>query len=131
MSTAKDGDTYTLRVGKGSRTTFQVESVVSGPKKQRGLSGRAQLPSGHGMLFLFDSLSRQSMWMIEMKFPLDIVWLDENFTVVHISYNCEPCKSAAECPSYSSKFRVKYAIEMTAGEANSNGFAVGKQLFVV
>ncbi len=71
------------------------------------------------------------MWMIEMKFPLDIVWLDEHMTVVHITRNAPPCESAANCPSYSSRYKVKYAIEMTAGGADSNGFSLGKQLTVV
>ena len=83
------------------------------------------------MLFIFDHVSRQGMWMIEMKFPLDIVWLDEQMTVVHISPSCPPCESAAKCPTYSSRYRVKYAIEMTAGQAAANGFVVGKQLSVV
>jgi uncharacterized membrane protein (UPF0127 family) len=126
-----DGDRYTLRVGKGSRTTFTVECVISEPARKRGLSGRASLPAGHGMLFIFDHVSRQGMWMIEMKFPLDIVWLDEQMTIVHISASCPPCESAAKCPTYSSRYRVKYAIEMTAGQAAANGFVVGKQLSVV
>jgi len=83
------------------------------------------------MLFIFESVAKQGMWMIEMRFPLDIVWLDENMTVVHITRDAAPCQNSSQCPSYSSVYRVKYAIEMTAGEANTYGFAVGKQLFVV
>ena len=127
----KDGDTYRLRVGKGSRTTITVECVVSDQARTRGLSGRPALPSAHGMLFIFDHVSRQSMWMIEMKFPLDIIWLDEQMTIVNITRNAPPCESAAKCRSYSSRYRVKYAIEMTAGEADKNVFVVGKQLYVV
>lgn len=127
----KDGATFKLRVGKGSRTTFTVECVVSDQARKQGLSGRASLPAGHGMLFLFDHISRQGMWMIEMKFPLDIVWLDEHMTVVHITRNAPPCQSAANCPSYSSRYKVKYAIEMTAGEADRNGFSLGKILSVL
>jgi len=127
----RDGDMYTLRVGKGSRTQFKVETVISHEKKQLGLSGRPNLPDGTGMLFIFDELGRQGMWMIDMKFPLDIVWLDEQFTIVHLSLNCPPCPNAGQCPTYSSRFRVKYAIEMTAGQAAAYGFEVGKQLFVI
>ena len=127
----QDGDVYTLRVGKGSRTLFTVECVVSPAKLKRGLSGRPQLPEGRGMLFIFDNVSRQGMWMIEMRFPLDIVWLDEHLQVVHITKGCPPCPNENECPAYSSVYRVKYAIEMTAGQADANGFAMGKVLSVV
>lgn len=127
----KDGDIFTLRLGKGSRVTYSVEIVVSPEAIKQGLSGRPSLPAGRGMFFVFGSLSKQSMWMIEMRFPLDIVWLDENLSVVHISYNCPPCPNPTQCPTYSSVYRVKYAIEMTAGEAQTYGFSPGKQLFVV
>jgi uncharacterized protein len=127
----KDGDVYTLRVGKGSRTTYKIEVVVSPPALKQGLSGRPHLPAGHGMFFVFGSVAKQGMWMIDMRFPLDIVWLDENMTVVHITWNAPPCQNANQCPNYSSVKRVKYAIEMTAGEAAHYGFAVGKQLTVV
>lgn len=128
---AKDGDRYMLRVGKGSRTTFQVETVVSDAARVRGLSGRPPLPSGHGMLFLFDASARQSMWMNEMRFPLDIVWLDETFTVVHVTKGAPPCSSKADCPSYSSIYKVLFAIEMRAGDADAYGFTVGKTLSVL
>jgi uncharacterized membrane protein (UPF0127 family) len=127
----KDGDIFTLRLGKGSRTTFQVEVVISPEAIIKGLSGRPSLKEGAGMLFVFPNISRQSMWMIEMKFPLDIVWLDENLSVVHITYNTPPCPNAENCPSYSSVRRVKYAIEMTAGQAETYGFKRDLQLVVI
>jgi hypothetical protein len=127
----KDGDVFTLRVGKGSRTTYEVEIVVTPAALKQGLSGRPSLPEGHGMLFIFGAIAKQGMWMIDMKIPLDIVWLDENFYVVHITRGCQPCPNPSQCPSYSSVYRVKYAIEMTAGEADEYGFEVGKYLSVV
>ena len=127
----KDGDVFTLRLGKGSRTTFQVEIVASAQAIKQGLSGRPSLKDGTGMLFVFDTLARKGMWMIEMKFPLDIVWLDENLLVVHITKDCPPCPNAQDCPSYSSVYKIKYAIEMTAGQADKYGFNLGMQLFVV
>ncbi len=128
---AKDGDRYVLRVGRGSQTTFAVETVVSPESLRRGLSGRPALPRGHGMMFLFPSLERQGMWMIEMKFPLDIVWLDETLKVVHITKNCPPCANAMNCPTYSSVYRAKYAIEMMAGDADAYKFQPGKVLSVL
>ncbi len=126
----KDGDIYRLRLGKHSRTTFEIEVAVSPKAVVQGLSGRPSLKEGAGMLFIFPNISRQSMWMIEMKFPLDIVWLDENLTVVHITYNTPPCANEQNCPSYSSVRRVKYAIEMTAGSAEAYGFKKDLQLLV-
>jgi uncharacterized membrane protein (UPF0127 family) len=126
---AKDGDAYTLRLGQTYKL-FRVETVVSTEALARGLSGRAPLDPGHGMLFVFPRLAIQSMWMVRMRFPLDIVWLDENLRVVHVVEGAPPCPSLDTCPTYGSRFLAKYAIELTAGEAGRYGFAPGLQLSV-
>lgn len=129
MTKVKDGDKFRLRIG--SRASIIVEVVVTPRAIKQGLSGRDKLPSGYGMLFIFPIISKQGMWMPDMKFPLDIIWLDENFKIVSITKNCKPCKSRDNCPNYSSTYSVKYAIEMTAGNADAYGFHVGTTLHVV
>ena len=124
----KDGDKHVLNIG--NRVTFNVTVLISPQARQKGLSGNTGIPSGSGMLFIFDTLSYQSMWMPDMNFALDIVWLDETFTVVNINYNTPPCKSREKCVSYQSVYLVKYAIEMNAGDANKYKFSVGKTLQV-
>jgi uncharacterized membrane protein (UPF0127 family) len=121
----KDGDAYKLKI-EGRAKHFNVSTVISPQARSKGLSGHPALPTGTGLLFIFDTLSYQSMWMPDMKFALDIVWLDEHFTVVNITYNALPCETRDDCRSYSSVNLVKYAIEMTAGDATKYGFAVGK-----
>lgn len=83
------------------------------------------------MLFIFPSLKKQSMWMPDMAFSLDIVWLDETLSVSHIVYGAAPCKTRNDCPGYSSKYDAKYAIEMLAGGARKYGFAEGMSLKVL
>ena len=122
----KDGDLYTLLVGSRS---IRVECAVSPEAIRRGLSGREKLTGG--MLFIFPDLGLHTMWMPEMKFPLDVVWLDEQLSVVHISYGLEPCVSRAKCPSYPSVYSTKYAIEVVAGEAAAYGFRIGQNLSVL
>lgn len=126
---AKDGDKYTLILGS-TGYTFEVESVVSPQALQRGLSGRTWLHSGTGMLFIFPVLAVQGMWMPDMRFPLDIVWLDENLSVVKISYGLQPCIVKTDCPNSSSDYKVKYAIEMPHGDATKYNFHNGMTLSV-
>lgn len=68
--------------------------------------------------------------MPDMRFPLDIVWLDETLTVSHITYNAPPCSSRDNCPSYPSGPKAQYAIELTAGQAAALGLRVGAHLSV-
>jgi uncharacterized membrane protein (UPF0127 family) len=128
---ARDGDQYLLRLGQTPKL-FAVETVVSEAAMQKGLSGRKNAPKpGHGMLFIFPDLKRQSMWMPDMGFPLDIVWLDENMMVVHVTKDAQPCPSRSECPNHSSRFMAKYAIEMATGQAEIYGFLPGLMMSVV
>jgi uncharacterized membrane protein (UPF0127 family) len=132
LASARDGSAYTFLVpsGKQGGTVFHVETVVSPAALQKGLSGRPVLAAGHGMLFVFPSIQRHSMWMPEMQFPLDIAWLDDKFVVVHVTRNASPCPNRRECPSYGSEKPAKYAIEMKAGDAAAYGFRPGVSLSV-
>lgn len=96
---------------------FPVEVVVTPDALRRGLSGRPSLPRGSGMLFVFGYGGSKSMWMKDMYFPLDIVWLDELFRIVHISYDNPPC-GPNECVTIPSYVPAAYAIELNAGDAD-------------
>ena len=111
----------------GPRISRFLVEVVSKPEDMaRGLGFRKSLNSRQGMLFIFSNYSRQSMWMKNMNFPLDIVWLDENRTVTKIYENVQVCGSS--CESYSSFYKAKYAIELNAFDAGRIGLAVGMTL---
>jgi uncharacterized membrane protein (UPF0127 family) len=124
---AQDGDTYTFVLSSTGKT-FSVETVMTPDALKRGLSNRKSLKKGTGMLFIFQDLDRHTMWMPDMFFPIDVVWLDETMSVVNISYGLQPCSSPNACPSSSSVYMCKYAIEMNAGEAAIYGFMNGTQL---
>lgn len=129
MPGVKDGDTYTLVIGGTKK--FQVECAVSPEALRKGLSGRKRLPDGTGMLFLFPELKEHTMWMPDMNFPLDVIWLDEQFSIVHISYGLRPCEPDQTCPSTSSIYSTMYAIEVVAGQAAEYGFRLGQDLKVL
>ena len=128
---AKDGDIYMLRVGSSGGPVIQVETVTSPAAVKQGLSGRPSMPSGTGLFFVFPDLELRSMWMHNMRFPLDIVWLDEHLSVVSITYGVQPCPTLDKCPQYSSIYKALYAIELNAGDAAAKGFRVGVSLTVV
>lgn len=59
-------------------------------KRDKGLSGRKKLGLFEGMYFIFHKDGRYGIWMKDMKFPIDIIWLDRNHEVVHIEKNISP-----------------------------------------
>lgn len=52
-----------------------VEVVDTWPAIYKGLSGRESLAENQGMLFVFPKLDIYEFWMKDMKFPLDIIWI--------------------------------------------------------
>lgn len=107
---------------------FLVEVVSTPADLQQGLSGRKSMLPRQGMLFVFGSVGKQSMWMPNMNFPLDIVWVDVNKVIVKIEENATPCVDNHNCKSYGSGLPVLYGIELNAGDASRIGLKVGLAL---
>ena len=100
-------------------TVNEVELVTdiaaTGEQRRKGLSVKDNMTENEAMLFLFDDLSRHSFWMSGMKFPIDIIWLDDNKTVVHVEHELEPCAPFADCPQYRPDADSLYVLETVAG----------------
>jgi uncharacterized membrane protein (UPF0127 family) len=98
---------------------LEVQIADTDPRRARGLMFQEQLPLDEGMLLVFDDANKRSIWMLNMQFPLDVIWIDDNSRVVFIEKNIPPCKTALEtvtCPSYKGGSKdAKYVLEVTAG----------------
>lgn len=109
-----------LKIG---RATFSTEVVRTDASRAKGLSGRSSLARHQAMLFVFDSDDTWGIWMKEMKFPIDIVWLDERKTVVHIEHNVHP--DAEPYTVYKPQKPARYVLEIPAGMAKENQIREG------
>ena len=78
-----------VRVGQ---TTVKAEVVASPERLYLGLSHRAGLAEGQGMLFLMPSLEIQQFCMRGMRFSLDILWIVQG-RVVGIAAEIPPQES--------------------------------------
>ena len=84
---------------------------------------RDSMAEDKAMLFVFEKPGVYNFWMKNCKIPLDIIWLDENYKVVAISPNNQPC-GAGDCPSILGVF-AKYVLEINAGLASKIGLSEG------
>ena len=109
----------------GEQSIF-IEIADTDEKRSLGLSYRRMLPPGTGMLFIFDTPGIYGFWMRDMKFALDIVWIDENWVVVGVARNV-PADSYPQ--SYVPPSQVKYVLEINSGEASSLGIDTGTRLY--
>jgi uncharacterized protein len=114
----------TLPSGK----VLQVEVMVKDEDRAMGLMFRPALALDRGMLFIFEPPPDfHTIWMKNCKFPIDIVWLDEDKKVVHVAESVPPC-TEEPCPVYQPLRRASYVVELNAGQARREKATVGAAL---
>jgi len=97
---------------------LEVQIADTEPRRVRGLMFQDQLPYDKGMIFVFSEPGIHSLWMLNMQFSLDMIWFDENGSIVHIEQNVPPCKTATEimaCQSIVPSGEAIYILEVTSG----------------
>jgi uncharacterized protein len=107
---------------------FPVEVAATAPERSRGLSGRAELPPGTGMIFVYEQPGIYAFWMIDMQFPLDFVWIGAGCAVVDVTPNVpppQPGQSPGDLPRYRPTEPVRYVLEINAGDIALAGIQVG------
>lgn len=102
-------------------TSFKVRVADDESERTKGLSGTDNLPTGEGMLFVFDHEGYWPIWMKDMKYPIDIVWLNQDKRVLSVDRNVKPESYPDVYMSYG---MAKYAVEVPAGTAS--GVEVGE-----
>jgi uncharacterized membrane protein (UPF0127 family) len=94
-------------------------------ERTQGLSEVKKLEEGTGLLFIFDEVDHHGIWMKDMLFAIDIIWLDETKQVVYIEENVKP-------ETYPTVFEprspAKYVLEVPAGFVKKEGIKIRDQV---
>ena len=107
-------------------TCFTVELARTSVEQQQGLMYRESMSERHGMLFVFSTSDFHNFWMKNTLIPLDMVWIDDKFTVVRI-LTAQPCITDP-CVVYKPEVFAKYVLELNAGIAAKYGIREGTTL---
>lgn len=93
---------------------ISVRVVLAETQTQRvqGLSDKERIGEREGMLFIFPKQDYHGIWMKDMKFPIDVLWINDAYQIVHIVTDMDP-SSYPEV--YSPKLKAKYVLELPAG----------------
>lgn len=103
---------YTLQAQVGGQG-FRLELAANDAARARGLSHRAGLPADAGMWFVMPAPGKHGFWMKDMAFPIDLVWIGDDLTVLG-AVRLEPCGAYA-CPVHYPPAPVSYVLEVNAG----------------
>lgn len=69
---------------------FEVDVADTRESRRQGLSGRESLAENEGLLFTFENPGTYPFWMRDMHFPIDIIWIQEDKTIVGVAENLSP-----------------------------------------
>jgi len=119
----------TVTIGE---TKIQVEVTSTDAQRQQGLSDRTSLKAGHGMLFIFDPAQPVGFWMKDMHFSIDIIFADDEGSIVKIVSNASPESYSNQQPPqrFFSDVAIRYVLEVPAGYAEAQGVAIGQKIVV-
>lgn len=116
----------------GKKTTVQINDQIfkvyvakTDKEKQMGLSGKEKLEENQGMLFVFDNPDYQSFWMKNMKFPIDIIYLNGNKVVTVVENALPPTSADEQLEIYQSDEKANRVLEVNAGIAKKNNIKKG------
>ncbi len=110
-----------MRIGDLS---LDVQVAATPKEREQGLSGRDSI-GADGLLFVFPESGYHAIWMKNMRFPIDIIWIGADLKVVHIEENVSP-------DTYPRMFRpqspARYVVETEARYVDTFGVAVGQEV---
>ena len=104
---------------------FETEIRDTNSGRKTGLTNYESLDKSQAMLFEFKEENEYGFWMKNMKFPIDMIWLDEDFKITDIKNNIQPCESEP-CPIYIGI--GKYVLEIYADLSNELNMIVGDSI---
>lgn len=118
----EDRQSPVLKVGD---TSIYVDIADTPALREQGLSGKISLPEDQGMYFIFDRPGFYPFWMKEMNFPIDIIWIGENMSVVDITVGAAPDSFPK---TFAPTTPARYVLEVNAGFAERRGIKIGDQV---
>jgi len=102
---------------------IHAEVVNTMPTRAQGLMYRKTLGANDGMLFVFDVVERQCMWMKNTYIPLSVAFIDEQGVIVSIA-DMTPHSEENHCAARP----ARYAIEMNRGWFAQRGLKAGTRV---
>ncbi len=82
------------------------------------------MQDNRGMLFVFPTMRERSFYMRNTKFPLDLIYLDQNKYIVSFQENAKPFDES----SLPSEVPAQYVLEVNAGLAEKWLLEIGDRM---
>jgi len=88
---------------------------------------RQSLDRDRGMLFIFEQEGRTGFWLKNVRFPLDLIWINKDKKIVDIQPNAHPCQ-ADDCLTYYPHKDASFGLEVNAGFVARHKLRIGDRV---
>jgi uncharacterized membrane protein (UPF0127 family) len=99
--------TVELRLGQ---EVYEIELAKTSQQRQTGLMFRQHLSPRHGMLLVYPQPGDHRIWMKNVRIPLRVYWIDDNYVVVSVQ-RLLPCIESP-CPVFSAPGDTRFVLEL-------------------
>ena len=108
---------------------ISVEIAYTAASKAKGLGGRPCIQPNQGMLFDFGKDGHYAIWMKDMKFPIDVIWISSEHKIAAITIDFKPSTYDNQNPQKSvrwgNQIPARYVLEVKANTAKQLHLALG------
>jgi hypothetical protein len=101
----------------------KLELALKPEEHRRGLMFRDSICDRCGMLFVFPEEKELSFWMLNVNFPLDLIFMDSSGKIVKIYENTTPNNADKK---YVSESPAQFVLEVKAGFVLANNLQEGQ-----
>ncbi|MCK4967528.1 MAG: DUF192 domain-containing protein [Candidatus Aenigmarchaeota archaeon] len=112
----------------GQTIKLNIADVYS--KQAKGLSGQSSLTDNQGMLFVYQQLDNHAIWMKQMNFPIDIIWIDQQKIVDLMTNVPAPKVGDSTLPIYQPRADNKCFLEVNAGLVAKYHWQIGDSVVI-
>lgn len=118
---------------KVGQALIEIEVADTPQTRAKGLGGRESISSDSGMLFIFPESKKYQFWMKGMKFPLDIIFIN-NGSVVDFLKNVPspvPNQKDSDLPRLQPTTAIDMVLEVNAGYIDANRINIGDSVSLI
>ena len=116
---------YAIKKVCFDKSCFKVKIAKTAEQRRIGLTQHKALGKNQGMLFLYPTKGFYSYWMKGMRFPIDMIWLDETRQIITLYEGVPPCFQET-CPVFSSTKQALYVLELSAASISRLNLKTGR-----
>lgn len=104
---------------------FQARLAISQAEQVKGLAGASPLKGSQAMLFVGSTAAQQPIWMKDVSFPLDALWLNNEKEIIYMEHSLSPDSYPQ---TYGPDQVSRYVLELPTGAARQRNLEVGDRL---